>query len=707
MLAATPNQKRLPTQKEIRITEILEEAVSQHKTGNLEQAYALYKRVRNSDPKNVIALQLSGVLAAQRKEPDLSLNFFSRAIALNNTYVDAFYNRGNVLKDLRRYDEALKDYNKAISLKSDYVNAFFSRGNTYREIGNFKSALNDYIRVIDLDPNHARAYLFHGMTSRELGLLAEAITSYSKAVSIKDDFADAYFNRACIYMEIDKFNDAICDFDEVIAIDDSHLDALINRGAAFHKTDQLKKALEDYNQVLSVQPNSIETLNNRGIIHNERGNYKTALLDFNSALDLDPDYAEALNHRGVAFKELKRFDEALEDYNKALTLKPDYADALNNRGVVYREFGRLNEALADYSKAIELVPDYAEVYNNRGTILKDLKQFDEALADFDKATALKPDYAGAYWNKSLYWLLLGDFKTGWPLYEWRWKSEKHIGEPITTSKPLWNNQDSKNVLLWAEQGIGDEIMFASLIRELHAKCAKLIVQCDPRLIPLFKRSFPKDIEFYDKNDLVPESLYEFHIPMGSLAPILRPSIESFAKGAKPYLFCQNEQALELRKRITGNKDNTLIGISWSSKSTIPAARHRNISLADIARLLNKPGTTLVSLQYGDVSNEIDDLKKHHNIDVIEVSDIDIYNNIDGLSALISACDHVVSTDNATVHLAGALGADTHVLLPVNQDWRWGLESSKSYWYETLKLYRQETLGEWNQTLKNLEMKLAH
>ena len=261
--------------------------------------------------------------------------------------------------------------------------------------------------------------------------------------------------------------------------------------------------------------------------------------------------------------------------------------------------------------------------------------------------------------------------------------------------------------MWAEQGIGDEIMFASLIPELHAKCAKLIVQCDPRLIPLFKRSFPKDIEFYDKNDLVPESLYEFHIPMGSLAQILRPSIESFAKGAKPYLFCQNEQALELRKQITGNKDSTLIGISWSSKSTIPAARHRNIFLADIARLLNKPDTTLVSLQYGDVSNEIEDLKKHHNIDVIEVSDIDIYNNIDGLSALISACDHVVSTDNATVHLAGALGADTHVLLPVNQDWRWGLESSKSYWYETLKLYRQENLGEWNQTLKNLEMKLAH
>jgi len=484
------------------------------------------------------------------------------------------------------------------------------------------------------------------------------------------------------------------------------IELLMEAAVERHKKGQLVAAKMIYEKILFDDPKNITAKHLSGVLASQIKQFDRSLQLISSALALNPNYTEAYNNRGLVFKELKRFDEALEDYNKALTLKPDYADALNNRGVVYREFGRLHEALADYSKAIELVPDYAEVYNNRAGVFIDLKRFDEALADFDKATALKPDYAGAYWNKSLYWLLLGDFKTGWPLYEWRWRSEKHIGEPITTSKPLWNNQDSKNVLLWAEQGIGDEIMFASLIPELHAKCAKLIVQCDPRLIPLFKRSFPKDIEFYDKNDLVPESLYEFHIPMGSLAQILRPSIESFAKGAKPYLFCQNEQALELRKRITGNKDSTLIGISWSSKSTIPAARHRNIFLADIARLLNKPDTTLVSLQYGDVSNEIEDLKKHHNIDVIEVSDIDIYNNIDGLSALISACDHVVSTDNATVHLAGALGADTHVLLPVNQDWRWGLESSKSYWYETLKLYRQENLGEWNQTLKNLEMKLA-
>ena len=647
-------------------------ALSQHSAGQVLQAQSLYDQLLLIFPNDAEIIHLSGLAALQ----------------------------------LDQYAKSIELISKAIDLKADFPEAYNNRGNAYRGISKYKDAAEDYSTAIFLRPDYAMAHNNLAVTLRDMGKLHEALAEHDAALSLKPHYREALIKRGTLLIELEKFEDALTDFNKVLLLYPNDLDVLHNRGIALMKTGQLKKALSDYNQFLEFNPSNKGGYNNRGNIFLELGLYHEALLDFNRALELDPDYAEALNHRGVAFKELKRFDEALEDYNKALTLKPDYADALNNRGVVYREFGRLHEALADYSRAIELVPDYAEVYNNRAGVFIDLKQFDEALADFDKATALKPDYAGAYWNKSLYWLLLGDFKTGWPLYEWRWRSEKHIGEPITTSKPLWNNQNSKNVLLWAEQGIGDEIMFASLIPELHAKCDKLIVQCDPRLIPLFKRSFPQDIEFYDKNDLVSESLYEFHIPMGSLAPILRPSIESFTKGAKPYLFCQKEQALELRERITGHKDDTLIGISWSSKSTIPAARQRNIPLTDIARLLNKPDTTLVSLQYGDVSNEIADLKKHHNIDVIEVSDIDIYNDLDSLSALISACDHVVSIDNATVHMAGALGADTHVLLPTNQDWRWGLESSQSYWYETLKLYRQEKMGEWNQTLKNLEMKLT-
>ncbi len=655
-----------------RFDQLLSSALIHHKTGQICEAQALYDKLLETFPNDAQILHLSGLAALQ----------------------------------LDQYSKSIELISEAIDLKTDFAEAYNNRGNAYRGSLKFEEAAADYSTAISLSPDYAMAHNNLAITLRDLGKLHESLAEHNTALSLKPDYPEALMKRGTLLIEFERFEEALRDFDRALFLNPDELDILHNRGIALTKTGRLDQALSDYNRLLNHEPSNKIAYNNRGTVLLELDSWHEALLDFNRALELDPDYAEALNHRGVVFKELKRFDEALEDYNKALTLKPDYADALNNRGVVYREFGRLTEALADYSKAIELVPDYAEVYNNRAGVFIDLKQFDEALADFDKATALKPDYAGAYWNKALYWLLLGDFKTGWPLYEWRWKSEKHIGEPIKTSKPLWNNQDNKNVLVWAEQGIGDEIMFASLIPELHAKCAKLIVQCDPRLIPLFKRSFPKDIEFYDKNDLVTESLYEFHIPMGSLASILRPSIESFTKGAKPYLFCKNEQALELRKRITGNKDNTLIGISWSSKSTIPAARHRNILLADIARLLNKPGTTLVSLQYGDISDEITDLKKNHNIDVIEVSDVDIYNDIDGLSALISACDHVVSIDNATVHLAGALGADTHVLLPANQDWRWGLESSQSYWYETLKLYRQEKMGEWNQALKNLEMKLT-
>jgi ADP-heptose:LPS heptosyltransferase len=136
-------------------------------------------------------------------------------------------------------------------------------------------------------------------------------------------------------------------------------------------------------------------------------------------------------------------------------------------------------------------------------------------------------------------------------------------------------------------------------------------------------------------------------------------------------------------------------------SNVPNAQDRNIGLLDIAQVLNKPGIQLVSLQYGDVSDEISNLKTKFGISVTQVSDVDNKNDIDGLASLISACDEVVSTTNVTVHLAGALGADVSVLLPFVPRWIWGKPNSPSTWYRSVKPYRQSTVGEWDNVLRLL------
>ena len=199
-----------------------------------------------------------------------------------------------------------------------------------------------------------------------------------------------------------------------------------------------------------------------------------------------------------------------------LSLNPNDLETINNRGVVHKELGLYDEALADYDKAISLNPKYAEGHNNRGIALKELGRFDESLKAYNQAILLKPEYAEPYFNKSLQMLLLGDFKAGWPLYEWRWKTKQNTGTKIETSKPAWQGEAGKNVFLWAEQGIGDEIMYSSMIPELEKLCENLIVECDERLIPLFERSFSKTINFVSKQSSVPESTYDYHIPIASL-----------------------------------------------------------------------------------------------------------------------------------------------------------------------------------------------
>jgi tetratricopeptide (TPR) repeat protein len=373
-----------------------------------------------------------------------------------------------------------------------------------------------------------------------------------------------------------------------------------------------------------------------------------------------------------------------------------------NRSIVYRELGRFDEAIKDLNKAISLKPDFEKAYNNRGNIQKDLQHYDLAMEDFNRAIQLDPEYVDAYWNKALCMLHLGDFKSGWPLYEWRWKRDKSIsGEPITTTKPMWSGESDKTIFLWSEQGVGDEIMFASLVPELQQTSMHVILHCDKRLVPLFKRSFMGNISFCNDRDTVDENSYDFHIPMGSLPLILRPTLSSFKKGSQAYLKCQQSKADALKSTLLGKQKEILVGISWLSKSKIPGAIQRNVDLAEIAQHLNKPNIKLVNLQYGDVSGEIKSLKDNQNIDVIQVEEIDNKNDIDGLAALIMACDHIVTIDNATVHLASALGAKTKLLLPINHEWRWGLEPKTSYWYDSLELYRQKQLNDWETNLKNI------
>ena len=370
-------------------------------------------------------------------------------------------------------------------------------------------------------------------------------------------------------------------------------------------------------------------------------------------------------------------------------------------------------AIDAYNKAIEFNPHNAETYNNLGTVLQDKGNLESAIATYRKALEIDPDDQHAHLNISMLHLLQGDFKNGWQQYQWRWKYEKFPSEYRDFPQLFWSgeNLSGKTILVWAEQGIGDEIMFASMLNDLRQSNTNIMVECEQRLISLFQRSFP-DIQFFCRTNPPDQQLLnpniDYQISMGSLGQWLRTDLDSFKPGQSYYLTACPDKTAELRNKYqqlaNGRK---LVGISWKSTDISQRrAKSKSTSLESWAPVLSQPNCYFINLQYGDVETEVAKLESNTNLKVYQDQEIDPLVNLDGFAAQISALDLVISTSNTTVHMAGALGKRVWTLLPHIPDWRWTLDREEALWYPVMRLFRQSSIGDWQDVFKRVSHDLS-
>ena len=499
------------------------------------------------------------------------------------------------------------------------------------------------------------------------------------------------------------FAEAQVIYEQILKIQPDHFDALQLLGVLFAQIKKYSQAVEFLSKALEINPNHAGTYNNRGNALKDLRRYKEALASYDQAIVIDPSHAGAYSNRGVALKELSRLDEALASYDRAIILKPDYVDAYSNRGNVLQDLRRLDEALASYDQAIVLNPNHAGTYSNRGITLQGLKRLDEALSSYEQALKIEPDLVTANYNLALFNLMRGNFKAGWQGYEWRWLDKKFDSERLKSNKPLWDYQKTdQRLLVWSEQGVGDQISFGSLLSELLEDVPNLLVQIDKRLIPIFSRSLPK-IKFYADDIKLPESDYDVHIPIGSLGKYLRNEEEDFLQSKNKFLLSDQKRTQKIRQELSLPK-KLICGISWKSGGLLTRV-NRSLSLEKLATIFDPEKICLVNLQYGDISEDIDTLKLKTNMELIQYDSIDNFNDLDGFASLIDACDFVVTADNSTIHLSSALGKKALLLLPYVANWRWSLDRNDSPWYPSVKLYRQEKINDWDGPLQNLNTEL--
>ena len=380
---------------------MLQEALSLHKKGKLDDASALYRKILARNPRNADALHLLGVIEFQRKNPSAAIELIDRAIKIEPNNAAFFSNRGLALRDLKRFEDALASYDRALALLPDYAEAFYNRGNALRSLKRFDDAVASYERALALQPDYADALFNRGNALRDLKRFDDALASYDRALAIKPDHAEALNNRGVALRELKRFNDALASFDRALAIRPGYAEAFNSRGNALSDLKRFDDALASYDRALALLPDYAEALNNRGVVLGALKRFDDALASFDRALAFRPDHADAFNSRGNILSHLKRFDEALTSYDRALEMRPDYPDALNSRGVALVALKRFDEALASFDRALAIKPDHADTFNSRGNVLSRLSRFEEALTSYDRALAIRPDYPEALNNRGV------------------------------------------------------------------------------------------------------------------------------------------------------------------------------------------------------------------------------------------------------------------------------------------------------------------
>lgn len=370
---------------------------------------------------------------------------------------------------------------------------------------------------------------------------------------------------------------------------------------------------------------------------------------------------------------------------QGLLVKDEFIKLLQS-GVNLANEDNFDEAVKKFDPLAELYASMVQVLIQRGRCHWEMRRWDKANEDFLKAERMDPSNQDIKWTLSLMNLQQGNFVAGWKTFEYRWDSKKFDSPRLKTKKPKWvTDSGYKDVLVWSEQGVGDQILYCSLLPEIKRQTPVLTVMIDARLIPLFKRSMPS-IDFVPQNARVSE--INAQIPMGSLVPEFiksKADIKRIRKDA--YLIADYSLVSELRSSLNISNNERLIGISWASGAP-RIGNHKSAALKDLLPIFQIPNTRFVSLQYGDHYKDIYELEKEHGIRIEVVPQVDNTTDIDGLAALITACDCVVTVSNVTGHIAGAVGTPTF-LLDSNKLWYWNnTDGNRNLWYPCVKTYRK-------------------
>ena len=403
------------------------------------------------------------------------------------------------------------------------------------------------------------------------------------------------------------------------------------------------------------------------------------------------EHVPSLVMAGHIFADAKKLGLAQALFKLGTKLRPESSLIWSDLGFCYQEGQDLKEGEACFIRALQRNPNNAMALNNLSQLYVNTGQPLKAINCADKAIRLDPSLPDSHYNRGLAHLQLGNWEEGWRGYEFNLGRHKGRKERTYGIIPRWTGVKGLNLIAYGEQGIGDEISFASCVPDLVGE-NKVFIDCDSRLMGLFARSFPEcrvyGTRYQNAIDWPLKHDIDATVAFGSLPGFYRNKNEDFP--GKPYLKADPERRLMYRALLDSLGPKKKIGISWAGGRKDTGAERRSLLLYDLMPILRQDAT-FISLNYRDaeevvIMDENHQVKVHHWPFAVQTKDYD------DTAALVSELDLVITVTQAVVHLAGALGKPCWVLVPKAPMWRYMMNGDKMLWYDSVKMYRQK--GEW-------------
>lgn len=607
-----------------------------------------------------------------------------------------------------------------------------------------------------MDPlAEAKQLFLDALAAQEKGDLEQAEGLYRKALALAPERPSVMNNLASVLFHLEKYGEANLLCERLIEMNPEDPVALLNSGNCRLRLALTEDALILYERALKIRPGNADALTNRGNALLELKMPEQALASHDQALAIKPDFAEALYNRGKALLVLGRPEEALASLDRALAAKPDYADAHNNRGNVLLKLNRPEEALASYDRALCLKPDHAEALCNRGSALLELEKLEDAARQYDRVAALKPGYAkpiyglgvvrqqqgrideavscyeqalaldgglvDAQYNLALARLFRHEFETAWPGHERRleFAETRNILRkgPATLEQyellPRWRGPGevvAGEVGIWGEQGIGDQLLFSTLIPDLIEAGVPFVYEVDRRLLRAYERSFPNNL-FVALEEPPQEVLRQASrvLLAGSLPGLFRRSRASFARQPRRLLSALPERVAHYRGRMEALGPVLKVALSWRSTREGRMGRVKSVPLMQFAPLFELERVHFVDVQYGDTRAERQGAEDATGARLLHFDEVDYFQDLEEVLAILEACDLLITTSNASAHFAGALGKPVWVLYLAERApfHYWAHDGShRCLWYPSVEIVSAPHLTEWGALIGRVKERLA-